>query len=176
MNGMCETAFHFLFSFFKLSGKEAVDVHCKDSVGNTPLHCAAYRGHKQCVIKLLKSGASPTVKNNQGTRLTFIPTDIFTIPPCSNECICRLPEQTALDLVRTHELKQILLDFRDKVREMNHLVSLGVLCDLIGTKNKCLPLVSCVICMVCCCSTKIWYRLLQVYMDVKACRKAILQL
>lgn len=97
-------------------------------------------------------------------------------PPCSNECICRLPEQTALDLVRTHELKQILLDFRDKVREMNHLVSLGVLCDLIGTKNKCLPLVSCVICMVCCCSTKIWYRLLQVYMDVKACRKAILQL
>ncbi|XP_057713333.1 oxysterol-binding protein-related protein 1-like isoform X3 [Corythoichthys intestinalis] len=70
-----------------LSGKE-VDVHCKDSVGNTPLHCAAYRGHKQCMIKLLKSGACPTVRNNQ--------------------------EQTAMDLVRTHELKQILIDHQDK--------------------------------------------------------------
>uniref|UniRef100_A0A8C9ZKS1 Oxysterol-binding protein n=1 Tax=Sander lucioperca TaxID=283035 RepID=A0A8C9ZKS1_SANLU len=42
-----------------LSGKEAPDIHCRDSVGNTPLHCAAYRGQKQCIIKLLKSGASP---------------------------------------------------------------------------------------------------------------------
>ncbi|XP_077413203.1 oxysterol-binding protein-related protein 1-like isoform X2 [Vanacampus margaritifer] len=72
----------------KILSGEVVDVHCKDSVGNTPLHCAAYRGHKQCIIKLLKSGASPTIKNNQ--------------------------EQTALDLVRTHELKQILTEYQDK--------------------------------------------------------------
>lgn len=54
------------FFYFQLSGKEAPDIHCRDSVGNTPLHCATYRGQKQCVIKLLKSGASPSVKNNSG--------------------------------------------------------------------------------------------------------------
>ncbi|XP_041660255.1 oxysterol-binding protein-related protein 1-like isoform X2 [Cheilinus undulatus] len=47
-----------------LSGQEAPDIHCKDLVGNTPLHCAAYRGQKQCIIKLLKSGACPSIKNN----------------------------------------------------------------------------------------------------------------
>nr|XP_057923605.1 oxysterol-binding protein-related protein 1-like isoform X2 [Doryrhamphus excisus] len=71
-----------------LSGKEAADVHCKDSVGNTPLHCAAYRGHKQCIIKLLKCGACPTIRNNK--------------------------EQTPLDLVRNDELKQILTAHQHK--------------------------------------------------------------
>uniref|UniRef100_A0A7N8XDT8 Oxysterol-binding protein n=1 Tax=Mastacembelus armatus TaxID=205130 RepID=A0A7N8XDT8_9TELE len=52
-----------------LSGKEAPDIHCRDSVGNTPLHCAAYRGQKQCIIKLLKCGASPSIKNNNGISL-----------------------------------------------------------------------------------------------------------
>uniref|UniRef100_A0A3Q3AML3 Oxysterol-binding protein n=1 Tax=Kryptolebias marmoratus TaxID=37003 RepID=A0A3Q3AML3_KRYMA len=52
-----------------LSGKEAPDIHCGDSLGNTPLHCAAYRGQKQCVLKLLKSGASPNMKNIHGLSL-----------------------------------------------------------------------------------------------------------
>ncbi|XP_028987323.1 oxysterol-binding protein-related protein 1 isoform X2 [Betta splendens] len=72
-----------------LGGKEAPDVHCRDAVGNTPLHCAAYRGQKQCVIKLLRSGASPCVKNNSG--------------------------QTALDLVQTEELRHFLAAYDDKV-------------------------------------------------------------
>ncbi|XP_041954659.1 oxysterol-binding protein-related protein 1-like isoform X2 [Alosa sapidissima] len=46
-----------------LSRKKPPDIHCRDLLGNTPLHCAAYRGQKQCVIKLLKSGAIPTMKN-----------------------------------------------------------------------------------------------------------------
>uniref|UniRef100_A0A3P8S6C0 Oxysterol-binding protein n=1 Tax=Amphiprion percula TaxID=161767 RepID=A0A3P8S6C0_AMPPE len=50
-----------------LSAKEAPDICCRDSVGNTPLHCAAYRGQKQCIIKLLKSGADPGIRNNNGT-------------------------------------------------------------------------------------------------------------
>lgn len=58
-------------SVLQLSGKEAPDIHCRDSVGNTPLHCAAYRGQKQCTIKLLKSGASPSSKNNNGISLDF---------------------------------------------------------------------------------------------------------
>ncbi|XP_068557705.1 oxysterol-binding protein-related protein 2-like [Cebidichthys violaceus] len=71
-----------------LSGKEAPDIHCRDQVGNTPLHCAAYRGQKQCIIKLLKSGASPSTKNNT--------------------------DQTALDLVRSDELRLTLAAYQDK--------------------------------------------------------------
>ncbi|XP_063509578.1 oxysterol-binding protein-related protein 1 isoform X8 [Pongo pygmaeus] len=39
------------------------DVNCSDQLGNTPLHCAAYRAHKQCALKLLRSGADPNLKN-----------------------------------------------------------------------------------------------------------------
>lgn len=60
-----------LSSDLQLSGKEAPDIHCRDSVGNTPLHCAAYRGQKQCIIKLLKSGASPIIKNSNGISVDF---------------------------------------------------------------------------------------------------------
>ncbi|XP_071773109.1 oxysterol-binding protein-related protein 1-like isoform X1 [Centroberyx gerrardi] len=71
-----------------LSKNEAPDIHCRDLVGNTPLHCAAYRGQKQCVLKLLKSGASPSIKN--------------------------MNDQTAFDLARSDELRQILAAYRDK--------------------------------------------------------------
>ncbi|KAJ8272627.1 hypothetical protein GJAV_G00091460 [Gymnothorax javanicus] len=46
-----------------LSGKPAPDIHCRDVLGNTPLHCAVYRGQKRCVFQLLRSGASPDIKN-----------------------------------------------------------------------------------------------------------------
>uniref|UniRef100_A0A3Q2PN88 Oxysterol-binding protein n=1 Tax=Fundulus heteroclitus TaxID=8078 RepID=A0A3Q2PN88_FUNHE len=49
-----------------LGAQEAPDINCRDSVGNTPLHCAAYRGQKHCITKLLKSGASPNVRNTNG--------------------------------------------------------------------------------------------------------------
>ncbi|KAM4727760.1 oxysterol-binding protein-related protein 1-like [Anableps anableps] len=71
-----------------LSAKEAPDIHCRDSVGNTPLHCAAYRGQKHCIIKLLKCGANQTVKNSNN--------------------------QTALDLVQTDELKQMMAAYQEK--------------------------------------------------------------
>ncbi|KAL6104605.1 osbpl1a [Pungitius sinensis] len=71
-----------------LSGKEPPDIHCRDSVGNTPLHCAAYRGQKQCIIKLLQSGASLTTKNNN--------------------------DQTPLHLVCSDELRPILEGYQAK--------------------------------------------------------------
>ncbi|XP_063741965.1 oxysterol-binding protein-related protein 1-like isoform X2 [Eleginops maclovinus] len=71
-----------------LSRGESPDIHCRDSVGNTPLHCAAYRGQKQCIIKLLMSGASPSIKNNH--------------------------DQTALDLTRSDELRLILAAYQVK--------------------------------------------------------------
>ncbi|KAM7388562.1 hypothetical protein PAMP_024729 [Pampus punctatissimus] len=46
-----------------LSRKKPPDINCTDLLGNTPLHCAAYRGQRQCAQKLLKSGASPNIKN-----------------------------------------------------------------------------------------------------------------
>ncbi|XP_033960293.1 oxysterol-binding protein-related protein 1-like [Pseudochaenichthys georgianus] len=71
-----------------LSREEPPDIHCRDSVGNTPLHCAAYRGQKQCIIKLLNSGASPSIKNTH--------------------------DQTALDLTRSDELRLILAAYQVK--------------------------------------------------------------
>ncbi|XP_074063430.1 oxysterol-binding protein-related protein 1 isoform X2 [Macrotis lagotis] len=44
------------------------DVNCSDQMGNTPLHCAAYRAHKQCALKLLKSGADPNLRNKNDQR------------------------------------------------------------------------------------------------------------
>ncbi|KAM6939160.1 oxysterol-binding protein-related protein 1 [Lycodopsis pacificus] len=49
-----------------LSRKKSPDINCTDLLGNTPLHSAAYRGQKQCALKLLKSGASPNVENKKG--------------------------------------------------------------------------------------------------------------
>uniref|UniRef100_A0A8C9Y9G6 Oxysterol-binding protein n=1 Tax=Sander lucioperca TaxID=283035 RepID=A0A8C9Y9G6_SANLU len=48
-----------------LSRKKTPDINCTDLLGNTPLHSAAYRGQKQCALKLLKSGASPNIKNKK---------------------------------------------------------------------------------------------------------------
>uniref|UniRef100_A0A673C3I4 Oxysterol-binding protein n=1 Tax=Sphaeramia orbicularis TaxID=375764 RepID=A0A673C3I4_9TELE len=53
-----------------LSRKKPPDINCADLLGNTPLHCAAYRGQKQCALKLLKSGASPNIKNKNGENVS----------------------------------------------------------------------------------------------------------
>ncbi|XP_066575657.1 oxysterol-binding protein-related protein 1 isoform X1 [Amia ocellicauda] len=58
------------------------DINCSDVLGNTPLHCAAYRGQKQCALRLLKSGANPNIKNKNG--------------------------QTAFDLAISSEMKQLI--------------------------------------------------------------------
>ncbi|XP_053098942.1 oxysterol-binding protein-related protein 1 isoform X3 [Hemicordylus capensis] len=42
------------------------DINCADQMGNTPLHCAAYRAHRHCALKLLKCGADPKIKNKNG--------------------------------------------------------------------------------------------------------------
>uniref|UniRef100_UPI00398F42BA oxysterol-binding protein-related protein 1 isoform X2 n=1 Tax=Pristiophorus japonicus TaxID=55135 RepID=UPI00398F42BA len=58
------------------------NVNCTDKLGNTPLHCAAYRGQKLSAVKLLKYGADSNSKNNNN--------------------------QVPLDLARGTEIKQIL--------------------------------------------------------------------
>ncbi|XP_061744859.1 oxysterol-binding protein-related protein 1 isoform X2 [Nerophis ophidion] len=66
-----------------LNKKKAPDIQCTDLLGNTPLHCAAYRGQTQCAAKLLRGGARPNVENKNG--------------------------QTALDLARDGAMKQLLV-------------------------------------------------------------------
>ncbi|XP_068788469.1 oxysterol-binding protein-related protein 1 isoform X2 [Struthio camelus] len=58
------------------------DINCTDQMGNTPLHCAAYRAHKHCALKLLKNGADPKLRNKN--------------------------DQTPLDLAQGAEMKHIL--------------------------------------------------------------------
>uniref|UniRef100_A0AAQ5XGN3 Oxysterol-binding protein n=1 Tax=Amphiprion ocellaris TaxID=80972 RepID=A0AAQ5XGN3_AMPOC len=58
-----------------LSRKKPPDINCTDLLGNTPLHCAAYRGQRQCALKLLKSGANPGVKNKNGQSVSDLAND-----------------------------------------------------------------------------------------------------
>nr|XP_055074784.1 oxysterol-binding protein-related protein 1 isoform X2 [Misgurnus anguillicaudatus] len=65
-----------------LNMKKPPNINCRDLLGNTPLHCAAYRGQKECAIKLLQLRADPYIKNNN--------------------------DQTVFDLASDAELKQII--------------------------------------------------------------------
>ncbi|XP_040896234.1 oxysterol-binding protein-related protein 1 isoform X1 [Toxotes jaculatrix] len=58
-----------------LSRKKPPDINCTDLLGNTPLHCAAYRGQRQCALKLLKNGASPNIKNKNGQTVFDLASD-----------------------------------------------------------------------------------------------------
>lgn len=71
-----------------LSRRQPPDIQCRDPMGNTPLHCSAYRGHRHCVLKLLKCGASPSIKNKTG--------------------------QTPFDLACTDDIRQVVAGVHDK--------------------------------------------------------------
>ncbi|XP_069006739.1 oxysterol-binding protein-related protein 1 isoform X1 [Embiotoca jacksoni] len=58
-----------------LRRKKPPDINCTDLLGNTPLHCAAYRGQMQCALKLLKGGANPSVKNKNGQTVFDLASD-----------------------------------------------------------------------------------------------------
>ncbi|KAI1891375.1 hypothetical protein AGOR_G00143170 [Albula goreensis] len=59
-----------------LNRKRPPDIGCKDLLGNTPLHCAAYRGQKQCALRLLKAGASPNIKNKNDQTAFDLASDV----------------------------------------------------------------------------------------------------
>uniref|UniRef100_A0A8C2D2V4 Oxysterol-binding protein n=1 Tax=Cyprinus carpio TaxID=7962 RepID=A0A8C2D2V4_CYPCA len=65
-----------------LNMKKPPNINCTDLLGNTPLHCAAYRGQKQCAVKLLQHKANPNIKNKN--------------------------DQTVFDLANDAEMKQII--------------------------------------------------------------------
>merc|ERR1719494_116550 len=49
-----------------LTSQNPPNINCQDCMGNTPLHCAAYRGHKEIAVLLLQNGIDSTIKNNRG--------------------------------------------------------------------------------------------------------------
>ncbi|XP_024921315.1 oxysterol-binding protein-related protein 1 [Cynoglossus semilaevis] len=61
-----------------VSRKKPLDINCTDLLGNTPLHCAAYRGQRQCALKLLKNGASPDIRNKKGQTVFDLANDSAT--------------------------------------------------------------------------------------------------
>ncbi|XP_042568245.1 oxysterol-binding protein-related protein 1-like [Cyprinus carpio] len=65
-----------------LNMKKPPNISCTDLLGNTPLHCAAYRGQKQCAVKLMQHKANPNIKNKI--------------------------DQTVFDLANDVEMKQII--------------------------------------------------------------------
>ncbi|EDO39766.1 predicted protein [Nematostella vectensis] len=66
----------------RVSLPDPPDINCRDSMGNTPLHCAAYRGHKEVAVTLLQNASDTSLKNNSG--------------------------QTALQLTRDSRMKKLL--------------------------------------------------------------------
>ncbi|XP_061635630.1 oxysterol-binding protein-related protein 1 isoform X3 [Phyllopteryx taeniolatus] len=58
-----------------LSSKKPPNLECADELGNTPLHCAAYRGQKQCAAKLLRAGARASVRNKNGQTVLELASD-----------------------------------------------------------------------------------------------------
>ncbi|CAB3386943.1 Hypothetical predicted protein [Cloeon dipterum] len=65
-----------------LRSESAPNINCVDNQGNTCLHCAAYRGHKEVAVLLLQNGIDTKIKNNRG--------------------------QTALDLAKDEQMNQVL--------------------------------------------------------------------
>ncbi|XP_047231280.1 oxysterol-binding protein-related protein 1 isoform X2 [Girardinichthys multiradiatus] len=58
-----------------LSRKKPPDINCTDLLGNTPLHCAAYRGQRLCAMKLLRNGANPNAENKNGQTVFDLASD-----------------------------------------------------------------------------------------------------
>lgn len=56
----------FLFIYLKLKDPDPPNINCTDVLGNTALHCAAYRGHKEVAVVLLENGVDSSIKNSRG--------------------------------------------------------------------------------------------------------------
>ncbi|KAI5749645.1 hypothetical protein M8J76_008959 [Diaphorina citri] len=65
-----------------LKEDKPLNINCVDVQGNTALHCASYRGHKEAAILLLQNGINTSIKNSRG--------------------------QLALDLAKDEHMKQVL--------------------------------------------------------------------
>lgn len=63
------------------------NINCVDNQGNSCLHCAAYRGHKEAAVLLLQNGIDTNIRNHVGTYSVFMA--IITI----NEPLNQMPSK-----------------------------------------------------------------------------------
>ncbi|KAF6207665.1 hypothetical protein GE061_016112 [Apolygus lucorum] len=58
-----------------LKSERPPNINCVDSLGNTALHCASYRGHKEAAVSLLQNGIDSTIKNIRGQTALMLARD-----------------------------------------------------------------------------------------------------
>lgn len=62
-----------------LKGPQTPNINCVDAQGNSCLHCAAYRGHKETAVLLLQNGIDTNIRNNRGQLASDLARDEQTL-------------------------------------------------------------------------------------------------
>jgi len=52
--------------FLQLKEDRPPNINCVDAQGNSSLHCASYRGHKEAAVLLLQNGVDTGIRNTRG--------------------------------------------------------------------------------------------------------------
>jgi ankyrin repeat protein len=53
-------------TFVQLKDNRPPNINCVDAQGNSSLHCASYRGHKEAAVLLLQNGIDTGIRNTRG--------------------------------------------------------------------------------------------------------------
>lgn len=73
------------------------NVNCVDVQGNSGLHCAAYRGHKEAAVMLLQNGIDTSIRNKRGQLALDLARDAQTLQVLSVKAV-RKVQKTATRL------------------------------------------------------------------------------
>ena len=57
--------------FVQLRDNHPPNINCVDAQGNSSLHCASYRGHKEAAVLLLQNGIDTGIRNTRGEYACF---------------------------------------------------------------------------------------------------------
>ncbi|XP_023244385.1 oxysterol-binding protein-related protein 1-like [Centruroides sculpturatus] len=91
-----------------LQGTHSPNINCTDFLGNTALHCAAYRGQKEAAVLLLQNGIDSTIRNTHGQ---------LAIDLSKNEGMRQL-----LSLQPTRQMKKTALRFEGMLMRKNRFL------------------------------------------------------
>jgi ankyrin repeat protein len=56
----------FVLLFVQLKEEHPPNINSVDAQGNSSLHCASYRGHKEAAVLLLQNGIDTGIRNTRG--------------------------------------------------------------------------------------------------------------
>ncbi|XP_059614503.1 oxysterol-binding protein-related protein 1 isoform X2 [Phlebotomus argentipes] len=77
-----------------LKDENPPNINCVDAQGNSCLHCAAYRGHKETAVLLLQNGIDTSIRNNRGQLALDLARDAQTLQVLSVKAV-RKVQKTA---------------------------------------------------------------------------------